>query len=57
MAPLRVRMRPTNVMTHAVSATYTNPRAMGKRKWRPVAEANWNVHVVYIPKGKTMPQY
>ncbi len=52
-----VCINPMKVASQARSATYTKYRGIMYKNSSSVASANRNVQVVYIPKGKTMPQY
>jgi hypothetical protein len=48
---------PRNVKDHKATATYRTQWAMVRRKSRWVIPASCMVQVVYMPNGKTMPQY
>src|SRR6266536_2219919 len=54
---VRCRTSPIIVTDHAASATYSITREMISRNGASIAFANRNVHTVYMPSGKTAPQY
>src|SRR5262245_8153882 len=51
------RTRPTNVAVHAASANQKNARGITSSQGRSSAWERRTVLSVYIPSGKTMPQY
>ncbi len=56
----RLTSRPINpmvVINQARNATYTKYRGITYKNVSSVALANWNVLAVYMPRGKTIPQY
>src|SRR5690606_41494137 len=49
--------RPRNVTAQAATAATTKKRETPPRKPSSTARARWWLHSVYMPSGKTIPQY